>query len=133
MLNATQAVWFRLDSRARYRTWSKVESNTAHIVETGVTELEARIHAWSAAAEQDNGTFVSEAREVYLNWAAKRIVGLAEELEVRRNGLEAYTNEPRDHHLPAQHLSVQQQVSEGSEYERGEDEDEDDLFDAKYI
>ncbi|TFK77905.1 hypothetical protein K466DRAFT_607552 [Polyporus arcularius HHB13444] len=132
-LNATQLIWYRLDSKTRFRAWSKVDSNTAQIVEAGVAELEARIHAWNAATEHGDGkdTVANGARDVYLHWGAKRIVWLVQELEVRRNGLEAYTDAQRDHQLPAQALWDRHDEPETSGDENGEDED--DIFDEQYM
>ena len=137
-LSTTQCVWVRLDSRARYRGWSKANSEITEIEKTAQAELEARIHAWNAVNENQDEQVSQTARSVYLNWGAKRIVWLAEELDIRRKGTDTYTNAQRLQQLPTQFLwhdaglEHAQNLQEGSGSEEERDEDGHDLFDEQY-
>ena len=128
-LASAQQVWVRLDGRARFRAWSKADSNLVSIVEAGLEELEARITAWNAVEAEDGRRVSGSVREVYLTWGAKRIVWLFKEIEMRQNGLKEYIEAQTLGLLPTQHLYNSHQQEEEAEDETPEGED---LFDEKY-
>ena len=104
-LNSLQFDWAREEGAARFRAWSRPDTDEGTITTAALAELQDRILAWSAlATAQDDIGLRRYLREVYLNWGAKRIVWLEEELEIRRKGLEVYINAYRQKELPIQVL-----------------------------
>lgn len=126
-LVSAQQFWVRLDSRARFRAWSKADSDVVSIVEAGLQELEARICAWNLVEAEGKSGVLGSIWDVYLAWGAKRIVWLAKEIEMRKNGLDEYMKAQERGLLPAQHLYQRLEEDDNEETVDGED-----LFDEKY-
>ncbi len=104
-LNSIHCAWVREEGRARFEAWSTRGSEEKDFVAAATAELGERVRAWNAVAAnessaEEHGCF----RKLYLDWGAKRIVWLWEELEVRRKGLEAYLAARRHSELPTQRL-----------------------------
>ncbi|TFK78943.1 hypothetical protein K466DRAFT_506455 [Polyporus arcularius HHB13444] len=104
-LNSIHCSWIREEGRARFRAWSTAGGSEKDIIVAANAELGERVRAWNTVAT-DKGTAEEDARfrKLYLDWGAKRIVWLWEELEVRREGLEAYLTARAHSELPTQRL-----------------------------
>ena len=104
-LNSLQFDWAQEEGAARFRAWSRPDADEGMITAAAFAELQDRILAWSALVTAQDDMGLSEyIRDVYVNWGAKRMVWLEEELEIRQQGLEAYINAYRQKELPTQVL-----------------------------
>ncbi|KAI0693245.1 hypothetical protein C8T65DRAFT_744787 [Cerioporus squamosus] len=132
-LHTLQSWWLLEDGSARFTEWSAPDADEAHIMERANAELEARIQAWNAVAGKEDADGLEEAREVYLDWGAKRMVGLAQELDIWQMGVEAYIAAQAKKELPFQllHRANREYVENLPVSEESEVED-DDLFSEKY-
>ncbi|RPD53250.1 hypothetical protein L226DRAFT_576494 [Lentinus tigrinus ALCF2SS1-7] len=128
-LRTLQARMAWSDAVGRMKEWSQQGLETSRIIEAGVADLKARVRAWNAV-ERDVSTTIPEGlREVYLDWGAKRLVELAEELEVRQKGVRAYNAAAKRVELPSQLLNVaNMRYLESLEDEDKAQEDCGDLF-----
>lgn len=130
-LHALQCGWLHQEEDERFQVWSASTADGVQIVEAGIAELHARIHAWCSLAGHDRwARWAAGVREVYLSWGATRIVGLAEELESREGGREAYI---AAYSIPADGSCCADIESSEVSHVSDEAEDEDDLFSEKYI
>lgn len=123
-LHALQCRWLQEEENARFHAWAADTSDGGQIVEVGIAELHARIHAWCALAGDERWTrWGASVREVYLNWGAIRIAGLIEELAVRERGRDEYIAAYCDGPAEAQcNLDIEDGL-----------EEEEDLFAEKYV
>ncbi len=131
-LHALHCKWILEDSAARFEAWSASTLDEAEVVEAGVAELEGRIQAWIVLAANERWTELGmRLRDVYLDWGAKRVIWLAEELEIRQRGSEPYV--AAFDALPAQVLDrTITEYLEDADVLEDTGEEEDDLFSEKY-
>ncbi|RDX41715.1 hypothetical protein OH76DRAFT_1489281 [Lentinus brumalis] len=124
-LHTLQRGWLMREGAARFELWSTLtDDKSEEIVEAGVTELNARIRAWNSLAADERWTALGAmVREVYLHWGAKRVIWLAEELDSRRQGCEAYVAAYGD--IPSQGTQCANVPQErGLSLEHPDDEDD---------
>ncbi len=132
-LHALQCRWLLEEGAARFEAWSAPTLDMAGVVEAGIMELRARIHAWSLLERPGRWSkLCTSLREVYLDWGAKRVVWLVEELEIRQRGAEVYV--AAFEQLPAQVLqrANEEYMAEDARVLDDIGEDEDDLFAEMY-
>ena len=132
-LDALQSRWIREEQRERYMGWSEHSSDRAQVIRAANAELTARIGAWnSLAADNRYAAWAASVRVVYLVWGARRIVTLAEELEVWKRSRDAYVAGYNGSLTPVlEHTNMGLSVSESNPAdteEEEEEEEEDDLF-----
>ncbi|RDX40750.1 hypothetical protein OH76DRAFT_1423525 [Lentinus brumalis] len=75
------------------------------IVKSSMRELSERVRAWEKLEERQMRTDEEkEIKEVAMEWGARRVVQLADELEIRKQGLDIYLSVRRRGNLPSQQL-----------------------------
>ncbi len=95
------------------------------IVESSTRELNERIQAWVRLEQRQMRTHEEEEiKQVALEWGARRVVQLWDELEIRKQGLETYLTFRRGGKLPSQQLvpSVRRWLEAQDDLEESEEE-----------
>ncbi len=102
-LHTLQFTWAIDDAYARRDEWS--QKSTDEVIELAEVELKARIRGWKhmEARIAQTGTD-AEIREVAMCWGARRATMVADELELRRPGRDAYMEARRMGRTPLQKL-----------------------------
>ncbi|TFK80857.1 hypothetical protein K466DRAFT_569396 [Polyporus arcularius HHB13444] len=102
-LHTLQFTWAIEAAYARRTEWSV--KSTDQVIELAEAELKARVRAWKLMeARTLQAGIEGDIREVAMCWGARRATMVADELEIRRKGRDAYLEARRTGQTPLQKL-----------------------------